>query len=378
MREALTDYDTYHIPAVNVAEAYEDMKRHWSVLRAQIKEQTPEFNLRNYELFDDVSTASHLLQMAFENAQKEEEAILLQENKHAIEEQLPMKEEGAVGGQLPTKNEPMVTEPSEKQPTERVVVKTPMQLGSSASTASAHSSALSGHTPMQVDYDNKKYSIGSLNQVKYVLYELQNLPKIPERPDQSHFAKLRDAITSVVKHIEEAQCSPSQFAPIILATVPNALNSTTRIMWEFEVTLKPVTLPILREFLASQQEVRISGWRPETEFRALSTKVTGDNSPTGTLSKRMKVAKNQNGSGQPAVHQSQKKCYLCDGQHFLFRCSHFLGKTLPSRWQFISQANVCPNCLRGLHTAAQCESGGCKKCPGQKHNSVMCEQNPQS
>lgn len=349
LREALIDYETYEIPTTNVGEALETLKNHWNELKMRIENQSVEYQARNIDLTNEVSTACHLLKLAFENVLLEEE-----QNGSTIKEEQ--------------------TEPPIQKPVQPKIVTPPNSV--TVCVPKALSQTIDEPSKDAINYDLKRYDMASLTQVKYVLHELENLPKIPEQPNDGHFSKLREAISVAVKHIEEAKCTHAQFAPIILALVPNAFNPTTRMMWEFEASRNPVTLTILRNFLAHQQEIRISGWCPEDDMRgaaSTSTRARVDQSP-----KRFKNARAQSVSLQQAQLQLKpKKCYVCDGPHHMFRCTHFLAKTLPARWQYVSAESICPNCLRGLHSAMYCEVGGCKKCKGQKHNSVLCEQNPQ-
>ncbi|XP_023953674.2 uncharacterized protein LOC112057425 [Bicyclus anynana] len=69
---------------------------------------------------------------------------------------------------------------------------------------------------------------------------------------------------------------------------------------------------------------------------------------------------------------TQRSCFLCKSNHFLYSCNTFLGLDLNARLKFIRDNKLCENCLRpGGHTASECRAGACRKCD-EKHNSLLC------
>lgn len=72
------------------------------------------------------------------------------------------------------------------------------------------------------------------------------------------------------------------------------------------------------------------------------------------------------------------KCINCNGEHGLCRCEDFKYRmTAGQRRSFalerIAGRGGCINCFKTTHLAEQCTDGECRKCRGQRHNSLLCK-----
>lgn len=65
------------------------------------------------------------------------------------------------------------------------------------------------------------------------------------------------------------------------------------------------------------------------------------------------------------------RCPECGNTRPLYECSAFMQRTLSSRWDFVLEHNICPNCLFGEHDMFECSREGCGQC-GELHNSLLC------
>ena len=47
--------------------------------------------------------------------------------------------------------------------------------------------------------------------------------------------------------------------------------------------------------------------------------------------------------------------------------------SIKQRWETVNKSGVCTNCLKRDHKTAVCDRQACPRCPGQKHNSLLCQ-----
>lgn len=90
--------------------------------------------------------------------------------------------------------------------------------------------------------------------------------------------------------------------------------------------------------------------------------------PVGGSNRQQSAA----GAATPARAPTTISCRLCRTNHALYRCPEFLALSVPRRNELATQWRICLNCFRANHTTAHCRQGTCRRCPGQKHNSVLC------
>ena len=62
-----------------------------------------------------------------------------------------------------------------------------------------------------------------------------------------------------------------------------------------------------------------------------------------------------------------RRCSYCQGEHYINTCQNFLACSLDNRHKFVSEKQLCFNCL-GVHRIADCQSKGtCATCRGRHH-----------
>lgn len=66
-------------------------------------------------------------------------------------------------------------------------------------------------------------------------------------------------------------------------------------------------------------------------------------------------------------------CKMCNQRHPLFRCPNFLSRVLWYRWEFVTEKNICRNCLRYFCRHNICADEYCYKCD-EPHNRTLCPQ----
>ncbi len=68
---------------------------------------------------------------------------------------------------------------------------------------------------------------------------------------------------------------------------------------------------------------------------------------------------------------SNAKCQYCEKSHYLNKCPTFDALDVKKRYQFVSDKNLCRNCLHYGHVSSKCKRKGlCKHC-NCKHNSIL-------
>lgn len=97
---------------------------------------------------------------------------------------------------------------------------------------------------------------------------------------------------------------------------------------------------------------------------------------TATMTNQPAKPSSTQTANTPATTDNDKKkhfCVPCKQQHQVYACPRFLALTLNERKQYVERWHLCPNCLRNGHTAANCFSQPCRRCPGaQAHNQLLC------
>jgi len=68
-----------------------------------------------------------------------------------------------------------------------------------------------------------------------------------------------------------------------------------------------------------------------------------------------------------------KKCFLCVGNHPLYRCKDFLKKKVEYRLKIAVEKGICFNCLSGKHRTARCKSARVCSIPGcgKRHSNLL-------
>lgn len=69
----------------------------------------------------------------------------------------------------------------------------------------------------------------------------------------------------------------------------------------------------------------------------------------------------------------KRKCFKCDlPGHALFHCEKFKAMSMNERQEFVQEKRLCESCFSPNHLANNCPRDSCPRCPGQRHNSIIC------
>jgi len=188
---------------------------------------------------------------------------------------------------------------------------------------------------------------------------------------------IRELVDHVQKHLRvlhSMRLPTESWGELIVYLVEKNLDSVTRRRWEeYAETLDDITTDIttdtLLEFLQRRCQV--------LERAALSENL-GDITGKSRFNNHERNDKGK--QKQPFHLKSQGKtslsttvqggrCYLCQGQHFIYSCNLFLNLSVEDRIQAVKRLKLCINCLRKDHFAASCKFGSCREC-GERHNTL--------
>lgn len=79
----------------------------------------------------------------------------------------------------------------------------------------------------------------------------------------------------------------------------------------------------------------------------------------------------------PSASTTSLSCHNCQQPHPMHRCKRFSNLSLEERRNRVRELKLCFNCFKPTHTSnsLSCQFGECSRCPGKKHNSLLCPKN---
>lgn len=101
--------------------------------------------------------------------------------------------------------------------------------------------------------------------------------------------------------------------------------------------------------------------------RANALEAYAESSPTNVQPSK-KIEYRRNDSESAKIYR--RKCYLCNGEHSLFKCDKFKNQDVNKRWEVIKKHKLCSVCF-GKHMTEECKSKfTCKLCQG-RHSMLL-------
>ncbi|RLU22365.1 hypothetical protein DMN91_004643 [Ooceraea biroi] len=153
---------------------------------------------------------------------------------------------------------------------------------------------------------------------------------------------------------------------LIVHMMETKLDVVTLRAWEQEDSISAVTLDKLVDFLQK---------RCQTLERLEARTNQGDVIHTkGEVDKQVSKHRSQkpdrdNKATSLAMSTSANKCYLCNGEHFLYHCKKFIALPVDERIKEVRRLKLCFNCLRNDHYVKSCKMGSCRECSS-RHNTL--------
>jgi len=184
------------------------------------------------------------------------------------------------------------------------------------------------------------------------------------RIDKESAVAIRGLVDYVLKHLrvlKSMNLPTDSWDELVIHMIESKLDTTTLRAWEQHAVIAEVKLATLTDFLERRCQI-LERLEARTKEKSVATRVEPNKQRTKAHEKPTTLA-NVTAAG---------KCYLCHGDHLLYRCEKFLELTVEGRIKEVRRLKLCLNCLRDDHFVKTCKMGTCRKC-SRRHN-TLCHQ----
>ncbi|XP_057341079.1 uncharacterized protein LOC130678107 [Microplitis mediator] len=187
-----------------------------------------------------------------------------------------------------------------------------------------------------------------------------NLKK-PETANPATLGHILNTVRQNLTSLETLRCPPNHecFIWHIERILPDPIAE------KWQDTLKPNDSPTVNDMFKFL-EATIS--RMHTKSVSNSNKSNINKRPFIDSSNESKAWRNV--EGNRVFFTASKNCEYCQAtEHYLFQCREFDKLTVPKRWEFVKQRNLCRNCLSKYHSPCTSEAR-CKHCQRFHHSKL--------
>jgi len=184
------------------------------------------------------------------------------------------------------------------------------------------------------------------------------------RVDKESAAAIRGLVDYVLKHLrvlKSMNLPTDSWDELVIHMIEAKLDTTTLRAWEQHAVTAEVKLATLTDFLERRCQI-LERIEARTKEKSVASRAEPIKQRTRAHEKPTALA-NVTADG---------KCYLCYGDHFLYRCEEFLALTVEGRLKEVRRLKLSLNCLRNDHFVKTCKMGTCRKC-SERHN-TLCHQ----
>jgi hypothetical protein len=169
--------------------------------------------------------------------------------------------------------------------------------------------------------------------------------------DPKILRQILQTATSHLKALEAIKRPVGQWDDLLIYLISSKFDYQTTVAWESTLSTAIPVMKHLTDFLNQQCQI-------------LETLEINKIIKQSQIQQRSSTHVSSQAKGQVST------CVICKQSHWLYQCPTFLSLTTNQRSSEIRKHNLCNNCFRSGHKAAQCRSGSCKKC-SLKHNSLL-------
>jgi len=176
------------------------------------------------------------------------------------------------------------------------------------------------------------------------------------RVDKESAAAIRGLVDYVLKHLRvlrSINLPTDSWDELVIHMIEAKLDTTTLRAWEQHAVTAEVKLATLTDFLERRCQI-LERIEARTREKSVASRAESIKQRTKAHEKSTALA-NVTADG---------KCYLCRGDHLLYRCEEFLALTVEGRIKEVRRLKLCLNCLRNDHFVKTCKMGTCRKCSG--------------
>lgn len=220
------------------------------------------------------------------------------------------------------------------------------------------------------------------NQYRIVMAHLDELFKMETNARETYegLRKLIDTANRVTRQLGVIGCPVEQWSHIIVYMFITRMAPRTQQAWETSQDLREMPTPNeVVQFLTRRargianlvQPSTSSGQQGNNGAKSKSTSTVNINANTSGASNNL----NNNSANGNENRSLKKECFHCKGEHSLSKCNEFKKLSVSQRVGRVKQLRLCFNCFMPTHRAGSlsCKYKECGNCPGQKHNSLLCE-----
>ncbi|XP_046803757.1 uncharacterized protein LOC124419190 [Lucilia cuprina] len=194
---------------------------------------------------------------------------------------------------------------------------------------------------------------------KRVLVDIQLNPlfNIPPAKTESAEAinKIQTTITDCLAMLSSHGVQVENWDPILVYLCSTKLPSETLALWEQSLTTNSI----------------LPSWSQMEQFLIKRHRVV--ERVVGILNEGNQMNYNSNNSNRQKNNKALRvpHCKLCDKNHYLRFCQKFSNFSKQQRNDFVTQNQICINCLSPVHKVSECTSvNRCDQC-GNKHHSML-------
>lgn len=203
-----------------------------------------------------------------------------------------------------------------------------------------------------------------------ILSKFTKLKKI-ERASGPGLQKLSNVTNEVLRQLRALRYPIEQWDLMFVHGLQSKLDPETSRLWEMQRLSETPTAKQMLKFLDHQASAL--GNHSSNESKPVQENAKRP-WPNKNDSDKKRFKPNTEKSSGTKFHENDK-CSVCKEIHTVFHCETFRKKNLTTRKKTARELNLCFNCLRPSHTAAECKSKPCSRC-NKKHNSLLCNENP--
>lgn len=208
------------------------------------------------------------------------------------------------------------------------------------------------------------------NNYRIIIAHLEELMQLEQSKYETieSMRKLIDTTNRVLRQLSVTNCPVDQWNHIMVYIVIARMAPKTLEVWETSQDLRE--MPLLENVLnfierRSRGIINLQNSQPSTanngaNERNNSAKYTGTKPKTTNSS--------------PSAKSFSLDCYNCKQPHPMHRCKRFENMSLSERRDRVRELSLCFNCFKPTHNSQSksCQFGDCARCPGKRHNSLLC------
>lgn len=203
------------------------------------------------------------------------------------------------------------------------------------------------------------------NKYRIILAQLDALLKLPKLTLESHegIRSMVDTTNSATRQLRVLGSPVEHWDHILVYLLLSRMPPRTLTQWNTANDLMEMpTLEEVLKFLNTRARgiLNMATEQPKEQ----QSKDKPKEQSTGTKPKEWKKEQTS----------TSLKCFRCQGNHPIFRCTELIQKPVNERIRIIKGLKRCLNCFSASHEAgsSSCKAGTCRVCKKEYHNSILC------